>query len=229
MKQPLLPRFFLMSLLCGASMLSSGCISGCTTLFKPYEKRARAVLLPTAGNTARGTVAFVERADGMQVSYSIQGLAANRLYGFQIHEYGNCSVRDARSAGDVFALVKRLGKSTTDDPEGRMPDIRADANGVATGFIVVSDPALDGIRSVENRSIVILRLNNEASTVARRSAPRLACGVIRPQYAIQLIAAFPGSPYYLLDVFFLSVVFFELNAANLYYVKLWGEIGRAHV
>src|SRR5260363_245113 len=113
MKQPLLPRFFLMSLLCGASMLSSGCISGCTTLFKPYEKRARAVLLPTAGNTARGTVAFVERADGMQVSYSIQGL--------------------------------------------------------------------DGIRSVENRSIVILRLNNEASTVARRSAPRLACGVIRPQ------------------------------------------------
>ncbi|WP_042688445.1 superoxide dismutase family protein [Candidatus Glomeribacter gigasporarum] len=181
MKQPLLPRFFLMSLLCGASMLSSGCISGCTTLFKPYEKRARAVLLPTAGNTARGTVAFVERADGMQVSYSIQGLAANRLYGFQIHEYGNCSVRDARSAGDVFALVKRLGKSTTDDPEGRMPDIRADANGVATGFIVVSDLALDGIRSVENRSIVILRLNNEASTVARRSAPRLACGVIRPQ------------------------------------------------
>src|SRR5260364_16429 len=175
MKQPLLPRFFLMSLLCGASMLSSGCISGCTTLFKPYEKRARAVLLPTAGNTARGTVAFVERADGMQVSYSIQGLAANRLYGFQIHEYGNCS------AGDVFALVKRLGKSTTDDPEGRMPDIRADANGVATGFIVVSDLALDGIRSVENRSIVILRLNNEASTVARRSAPRLACGVIRPQ------------------------------------------------
>src|SRR5260363_310341 len=116
MKQPLLPRFFLMSLLCGASMLSSGCISGCTTLFKPYEKRARAVLLPTAGNTARGTVAFVERA-----------------------------------------------------------------NGVATGFIVVSDLALDGIRSVENRSIVILRLNNEASTVARRSAPRLACGVIRPQ------------------------------------------------
>src|SRR5260364_349233 len=74
MKQPLLPRFFLMSLLCGASMLSSGCISGCTTLFKPYEKRARAVLLPTAGNAARGTVAFVERADGMQVSYSIQGL-----------------------------------------------------------------------------------------------------------------------------------------------------------
>src|SRR5260364_386871 len=99
MKQPLLPRFFLMSLLCGASMLSSGCISGCTTLFKPYEKRARAVLLPTAGNTARGTVAFVERADGMQVSYSIQGLAANRLMDFRFMnmETAACAMRAARA------------------------------------------------------------------------------------------------------------------------------------
>src|SRR5260364_385748 len=144
MKQPLLPRFFLCPC-CVAPACSAADAYPAAQRGSNRMKSARAVLLPTAGNTERGTVAFVERADGMQVSYSIQGLAANRLYGFQIHEYGNCSVRDARSAGDVFALVKRLGKSTTDDPEGRMPDIRADANGVATGFIVVSDLALDGI------------------------------------------------------------------------------------
>ncbi len=179
MKQRLFPRFFFISLLGSVSILSSGFISGCAALFKPYEKRAHALLLPTVGSAVRGTVAFVEHADGMQVSYSLQGLVANRLYGFQIHEYGNCSARDARSAGDVFAQIQRLKKRVTDHPEGEMPDIRADANGVATGFIVVSDLSLDGIRSVRNRSVVILHLNDAPSTVTRRTALRLACGIIR--------------------------------------------------
>ncbi len=159
------------------SLLSTGC-----AWFTPHEKQAKALILPTLGHTVRGTVTFAERADGVQITYNIAGLPPASDHAFQIHEWGDCNAVDARSTGRIFALENRAhGRASKKlRAEGRLPNIRADLNGVATGFIVMPDLALVGIRSINGRAIVVLREADDSYATAPVIGHRLACGVIRP-------------------------------------------------
>ena len=152
---------------------------GCSTLFGNHEKRADAQLNPTVGNVTRGIVTFIERSDGVQVTYNISGLPPNSDHAFRIHERGDCNAADASSAGGVFSpAAERLKKGAR--VEGDLANIHADVNGVATGFIIAPDLSLDGIRSVVSRSVVIHRDQEDFYAPSDHSpGPALACGVIK--------------------------------------------------
>ncbi|VWC84828.1 superoxide dismutase [Burkholderia lata] len=128
-----------------------GLLAGCTSFSSSHEKRADAQLQPTVGAQARGAVTFVERPDGVQVTYNLAGLPPNSDHALQVHE---------RVAGD-------LG------------NIHADANGVAAGFIVAPDLALDGVRSAMNRAALVHRDPSDPAFPQHGAGPALACGVIR--------------------------------------------------
>jgi len=156
-----------------------GGVSGCTSFLGQQDKRAIATLLPTMGNQARGTVSFVERSDGVQVSYNLDGLTPNSDHALQVHERGDCNAADASSAGDVFApAADRL--KTGARREGDLGNIHADSNGVATGFIVAPDVSLDGIRSILQRAVLLHHDPIDPYAYPPRgTGPALACGVIR--------------------------------------------------
>ena len=82
---------------------SSLLLCGCSAFLRPQEKRADAQLLPTVGNQARGLVTFIERSDGVQVTYNLAGLPPNSDHALQVHERGDCNAADGSSAGAVFA------------------------------------------------------------------------------------------------------------------------------
>lgn len=126
-----------------------GLLAGCTTFASQHEKRADALLQPTVGNQARGTVTLAERPDGVQVTYNFAGLPPNSDHALQIHERGD------------------LG------------NIHADANGVAAGFITAPDVALDGVRSVLGRSVLVHRDPGDPAFPQHGAGPALACGVVR--------------------------------------------------
>jgi Cu-Zn family superoxide dismutase len=64
--------------------------------------------------------------------------------------------------------------------EGDLGNIHADANGVATGFIVAPDVSLDGIRSVLQRAVLLHRDPTDPYAYPQHGAgPALACGAIR--------------------------------------------------
>ncbi|MDE1182895.1 superoxide dismutase family protein [Paraburkholderia sp.] len=158
---------------------SSLLLCGCTSFLRPQEKRADTQLLPTIGNQAHGTVTFIERSDGVQVTYNLAGLPPNSEHALQVHERGDCNASDGSSAGAVFSpAAERLKAGAR--VEGDLGNIRADANGVASGFIVAPDVSLDGIRSVLNRSVL---LHHEASdpyaSPQDGGGVAIACGVIR--------------------------------------------------
>jgi Cu-Zn family superoxide dismutase len=154
-------------------------LGGCAGFFGPHEKRADAQLLPTVGNTARGTVTFIERSDGVQATYNVAGLPPNSDHALQVHERGDCNAADGSSAGQVFSpAAERLRSGAR--VEGDLGNIHADANGVAAGFIVAPDVSLDGVRSVLSRSVLIHRdAGDPYAFPAHGAGPALACGLIR--------------------------------------------------
>ena len=158
---------------------SSVLLCGCSTFQRPQEKRADAQLLPTVGNQARGLVTFIERSDGVQVTYNLAGLPPDSDHALQIHERGDCNAADGSSAGQVFSpAAERLKAGAR--VEGDLGNIHADANGVATGFIVAPDVSLDGIRSVLQRAVLLHHDASDPYAYPQHGAgPALACGLIR--------------------------------------------------
>jgi superoxide dismutase, Cu-Zn family len=154
-------------------------LGGCGLLFQNHEKRADATLQPTGGNTVTGTVTFIERADGVQVSYNLSGMPPNSEHALQIHERGDCIIPASSDVGPIFAPASERSDSGS-KVEGDLASIRADANGTATGFIVAPDVSLDGVRSVLSRAIVLHRDAADSYAIVPHGAgPALACGVIR--------------------------------------------------
>ncbi|WP_420978589.1 superoxide dismutase family protein [Burkholderia gladioli] len=153
-------------------------LNGCTSFALTHEKRADAMLQPTVGSQTRGAVSFVERPDGVQVTYNIVGLPPNSDHALQIHERGDCNAVDGSSAGPVFAPAAdrlRAGARVAGD----LGNLHADSTGVAAGFIVAPDLALDGVRSVLNRSVLIHRDASDPAFPQHGAGPGLACGVAR--------------------------------------------------
>ena len=155
-----------------------GLLAGCTSFSSSHEKRADAQLRPTVGAQTRGTVTLVERPDGVQVTYNMAGLPPNSDHALQVHERGDCNEGDGSSAGPVFAPAAdrlRAGARVAGD----LGNIHADANGVAAGFIVAPDLALDGVRSAVGRSALVYRDAIDPAFPQHGAGPALACGVIR--------------------------------------------------
>ncbi|WP_116136044.1 superoxide dismutase family protein [Trinickia diaoshuihuensis] len=166
------------SMVIAALVLASTALGGCAAFFGPHEKRADAQVLPTVGNTARGTVTFIERADGVQVTYNLVGLPPNSDHALQVHERGDCNAADGSSAGAVFApAADRL--KTGVRRAGDLGNIHADATGVAAGFVVATEVSLDGVRSVIGRSVLVAREPSDPEFPDRGVGAALACGVIR--------------------------------------------------
>jgi len=163
------------SVLAGAVLL----LGACTSL-GPLRLEADATLLPVGGGNAsvHGTVTLIERADGVQVTYDLAGLPPDSAHALVIHLQGNCDALDASSAGPVFSPnATRLRRGAR--PDGALGTVRADLNGIATGFLVERNLTLDGINSVVGRALIVHRdddLDDSAPDLG--AGPALACGVL---------------------------------------------------
>ena len=166
--------------------LAGGCVTQTTSYesaYAPMEAHARATLEPTKGSTVSGQASFAQRGGKLFVNATVRGLAPNSEHGFHIHEKGDCSSGDGMSAGGHFDPG---GKPHGDMHAGEhhagdMPNIRADANGVAnvnvelTGVGIGSGPA-----DIVGRGLIVHRDPDDyKSQPAGNAGPRLACAVIQ--------------------------------------------------
>lgn len=143
---------------------------------------ATAKLEPTRGNTAAGTVTFVQWGEVVKVSGSISGLKPGAEHGFHVHEKGDCSSGDGLSAGGHFNPGGKphghhgMGEHHTGD----LPSVKADASGVAaihfeSRTIRVGSSAND----IVGKGLIVHRDPDDFKTQPTGNAgPRLACAVI---------------------------------------------------
>lgn len=171
-----LPTLATTAAVTAAVLLGAAC-----SLFGTHEKRAVARLKPASGYTARGVVTLIERTDGVQVSYNLTGLSAEHNHALRVRETGDCARIEAAPGDDEVFNPDNVVSSDFRDakqPAGRLPAVHADANGVATGFVVTSQMAPDGVRSVLGRAIVIHRGADDPPGATEDLGPVIACGTI---------------------------------------------------
>lgn len=167
---------------------------GCATQTPPYSRdnvsdaTVQAAKAPLAeasmeaknNSKASGKVEFEETAAGLKVSYDLKGLAKNATHGFHVHEKGDCSSHDAKSAGTHYAPTNEPGGTSLDTPNrflGDMPQIKSDASGMAKGSFTVPNLTIkEGEHPIDGKAVI---LHGGPDNPKKKSAPRIACGVVK--------------------------------------------------
>jgi len=134
--------------------------------------RAIANLASASGSLVSGRMVLVQAAEGVRVRGQVGGLVRNGAHGLQVHERGDCSAVDARSAGRYY---DPLAGARQDGAVGTSPGrIVADPEGVATVDLLLRGAVLGGgaDNDILGRALLVL-----GATPGAISA-RVACGVI---------------------------------------------------
>jgi len=133
---------------------------------------AIANLASASGSLVSGRMVMVQASDGVRVRGQVGGLVRNGAHGLQVHERGDCSAVDARSAGGYYdPLAGARQDGAVGDTPGR---IVAGPDGVATVDLLLRGAVLGGgaDNDIVGRSLLVL-----GATPGAISA-RVACGVI---------------------------------------------------
>lgn len=134
-------------------------------------QRAIANLASASGTLVSGRVELRAAADGVRVTGTVGGLVRNGAHGLQVHERGDCSAVDARSAGAYFDPTGARGVGGSSDR------IVADPSGVARVDLLLRGAVLGGgaANDIAGRALVVLGATSGAI------GARVACGVIAVQ------------------------------------------------
>ena len=139
-----------------------------------------AVLHPTAGNKAQGTVTFTQEEGGVRVTANISGVPAGE-HGFHIHEFGDCSAADGTSAGGHFNPDNMAHGAQNAETRhvGDLGNVTADANGNITLNLLDTRLSLNGPNTIVGRGLILHANPDDFKTQPTGNAGgRIACGVI---------------------------------------------------
>ena len=119
---------------------------------------------------------------GVQVFGKLTGLKPGSTYAIHIHENGTCASKGKDAGGHFNPLDKQHGHpSTPESHAGDLPNLTADANGVASINFVREDISVDPrvANTVYNRAFIIhAGADDYVSQPAGNAGDRMACGVI---------------------------------------------------
>jgi Cu-Zn family superoxide dismutase len=147
----------------------------------PAELVAVAALQPRADQTVVGTMTFTEGADGVTIVARFEQ-APSGTHGLHIHEVGDCSSDDFKSAGGHFNPTG-MPHGSPDDAErhaGDLGNIEVGEDGVGE-LTLVSDmiTVAEGESSVIGRGVILHEKADDFETQPTGDAgSRLACGVV---------------------------------------------------
>jgi Cu-Zn family superoxide dismutase len=142
--------------------------------------QAIAVLHPTQGNNATGTVYFRRTMKGIEVIADVMGLSPGK-HGFHIHEFGDCTAPDGTSAGGHFNPENQphAGPDQAKRHVGDLGNIEADNSGDAHYERTDTHLKFDGRDSIIGRGVIVhAGIDDLVSQPSGNAGPRIACGVI---------------------------------------------------
>ena len=141
-----------------------------------------AILEPLGDSGVRGKVTFDPSPEGVRVQAQVSGLTQGK-HGFHIHEIGDCSAPDGKSAGGHFnpAEVDHAGPGAGMAHAGDLGNLKADEAGDAKLTLVTSRITLgDGAPTdIIGRAVIVHADPDDLTSQPTGAAGgRVACGVI---------------------------------------------------
>ncbi|HHL72299.1 MAG TPA: superoxide dismutase family protein [Bacteroidetes bacterium] len=168
-------------ILAGTIALFAGCKQEVEEVVAgPQVEHAIVVLNATEGNTVSGVVEFRQTEGGVRVSGEINGLPAGE-HGFHVHQYGDCSGSDGKTAGGHFNPegMEHGGPAAEKRHIGDLGNITADEAGIAKIDFVDKKLSLNGPNSIIGRGVIVHeKADDMTSQPTGAAGARLACGVI---------------------------------------------------
>ncbi len=148
----------------------------------PPPKKAQAELAPASKSKVKGTATFVETDGGVEITVNAEGLKPGD-HGWHVHEKGDCSAPDAKSAGEHFNPEHKKHGSP-DAPEhhaGDFGNLTAGKDGKATKTITMKGVTLgEGADSLVGKALIIHDKKDDLkSQPSGNAGARVACGVIQ--------------------------------------------------
>ncbi len=144
---------------------------------------AIAVLHPTQGSQASGTVRFTQEGeDSVRVVADLTGLAPNSTHGFHIHEFGDCSSPDASSAGGHFnpGNMPHGGPDSPQHHAGDLGNVTANEQGNVHVEMTLHHVTVGSHPNpILGRSVILhAKADDLKSQPSGDAGGRIACGVI---------------------------------------------------
>ena len=146
----------------------------------PGAGQSADVTLQSQDPKMSGTVHFTSEAAGVHVVADVKGVKPGQ-HGFHLHEKGDCSTHDYKSAGGHFNPDNSAHACDPTNPRhaGDFGNITVGADG--TGHLDVTTTALsfDGATSVVGKAVILHAGQDDCKTQPTgNSGDRLACGVV---------------------------------------------------
>jgi Cu-Zn family superoxide dismutase len=173
---------------CGGSAKKSSTqapVTGAPTKDTPKPAagdQAMAMLEPRSGSEISGMAMFKEVEGGVQIELEIKGAKPGK-HGAHLHETGDCSAADAKSAGGHFNPDKMDHGAPEAMPHhgGDLGNIEVGADG--TGKLMLEVKGLTvkaGEHSVVGRAVIVHADEDDLkSQPAGNAGARAACGVVK--------------------------------------------------
>ena len=152
----------------------------CNSTQNDYQK-AVAVIQPGNDSNVRGSVVFKQDKKNVIVTVSVSGLNSSSFHGFHIHEFGDISSLDGKSAGGHY---NPEGHPHGLPPEkkrhaGSFGNLISDLNGnVDTTFIDDTFSILGDFNPVIGRAVVIHAKRDDGGQPTGNAGARIGFGVI---------------------------------------------------
>jgi len=147
---------------------------------RPMITKAVCVLHPLGDSKVSGTVTFTKVENGIQLTADLTGLTPGN-HGFHIHQWGDCSSPDGKSAGGHFnpGNEPHAGPDADRRHVGDLGNITAGDDGTAHYSRVDTHIAFHGPDSIIGRGMIVHAGTDDLTTQPTGDAGgRVACGVI---------------------------------------------------
>ena len=150
----------------------------------PFEsiKTTVCVVQPTKGNRCKGVVRFTRQRKGVKVVADIEGLTPNQKHGFHIHEFGDVSGLDGKSAGGHYdpAHTGKHGRPGEKGVHaGDMGNLVADGKGKAHYEATIPNITVAGWKNpILGRAIIIHAKEDDFGQPTGNAGGRIGYGVI---------------------------------------------------
>jgi Cu-Zn family superoxide dismutase len=145
--------------------------------------QARAKIEPRSGSTVTGTATFTELPGGAVKAVVRIEKAPPGMHGLHVHEKGDCSDPEAKSAGGHFnpSTMPHAGPMDKEHHAGDLGNIEIAADG--TGSLTIETRMLTvgpGPNSVVGKAVIFHEKPDDLKTQPTGNAgSRLACGVVQ--------------------------------------------------